>query len=139
MHRMIVGAACAALALANAALAANLSVTVSGLRSDKGQVLVGLFRDKDGFPETRRLARQHPASAGEVTLEFTDLEPGAWAVAAVHDADGDGRLGKGLFGIPIEGYGFSNGARGVFGPPDFADAVIELPAEGTSVAIPLKY
>jgi len=42
----------------------------------------------------------------------------------VYDEDNSGELDTGLFGIPTELVGFSNNAKGLFGPPDFDDVSI---------------
>jgi Uncharacterized protein conserved in bacteria (DUF2141) len=38
------------------------------------------------------------------------------------DENGNGVLDKNFFGVPVEGYGFSNDARGSMGPPAFEKA-----------------
>ena len=53
-----------------------------------------------------------PADTSGVRIIFAGLPPGDYAVAAFHDADGNGELGTNILGIPTEGYGFSNGAPG---------------------------
>ena len=46
-----------------------------------------------------------------------------------HDFD------QGIFGIPLEDYGFSNDARVFFGPPSFDDAAFELLEPKTKITI----
>ena len=55
-----------------------------------------------------------------------------------HDADGDGELGTNILGIPNEGYGFSNGARGLIGPPSFDAAAITMGADDGVLSIVVK-
>jgi uncharacterized protein (DUF2141 family) len=57
----------------------------------------------------------------EATAEFTNVPFGSYAVSAFHDENANAKLDLGIFG-PIEKYGFSNGARGLFGPPSFDKA-----------------
>jgi uncharacterized protein (DUF2141 family) len=40
----------------------------------------------------------------------------------MHNIDGDGKLNKNMFGMPTEPYGFSNNARGSFGPAKWSNA-----------------
>ena len=47
-------------------------------------------------------------------------------------------LDKDFLGMPTEQYGFSNNARGRFGPPPFARAAFTLNAPQMTVAIELK-
>ena len=57
---------------------------------------------------------------------MTDLPAGPYAVAAFHDLNGNGKLDRTALGPPAEPYGFSNDARGNFGPPGFDSAAIDL-------------
>ena len=70
------------------------------------------------------VAKTSRAVTGGIRVVFTDLTPGDYAIAAFHDADGDGELATNLLGVPSEGYGFSNGARGFMGPPKFEMAAV---------------
>ena len=136
--------ACTA-SLAFGAQAADLEVRIEGLRSADGDVRVALHRQvEDGkFPGDAGVvgAIMRPASSGTVRVVFADVVPGAYAVAAFHDADGDGELAQSFVGMPMEGYGFSNGAVGFMGPPSFEDAAVTV-AEGEaapSVSVPIAY
>jgi len=136
--------ACAA-TFAFEAAAADLEVRIEGLRSADGDVRVALHRQvEDGkFPGDAGVvgAIMRPAASGTVRVIFADVAPGAYAVAAFHDADGDGELAQNFLGMPVEGYGFSNGAVGFMGPPSFEDAAVTV-AEGEaapSVSVPIAY
>lgn len=129
-------------AMSGAALAAELTVAVSGVNSGKGRVYVALHRAAGGvtFPDMKgavagawRLARK-----GGFSVTFAGLEPGRYAVNGFHDDNGNGDLDTNLLGIPIEGYGFGNGAAGSFGPPDFTAASIAVNGK-TSVELPIGY
>ena len=136
--------ACAA-SLAFGAAAADLEVRIEGLRSADGDVRIALHRQlKDGkFPADKGVvgAIMRPAASGTVRVIFADVVPGAYAVAAFHDADGDGALNQNFVGMPTEGYGFSNGAVGFMGPPSFADAAVTVSEreDAPSVSVPIAY
>lgn len=100
---------------------ADISITVTGLESDEGTVRIALFDGPDGFTDEPKLA-EVVKPTGRVAEWKVSVAYGRYAVAAVHDADGDGRLDTNFLGMPRERYGFSNGARGTFGPPSFQDA-----------------
>jgi uncharacterized protein (DUF2141 family) len=53
---------------------------------------------------------------GEVRFTFTDLKAGTYSVSIVYDEDSNGKLNTGFLGIPSELVGFSNNAKGTFGP-----------------------
>ena len=135
----------AALSLAATANSADLEVSIEGLRSAEGQARVALhqrvpsasFPDEDGA--VAKISRA--ADPNGVRVVFTGLSPGDYAVAAFHDADGDGELDQNILRIPTEGYGFSNGARGFMGPPTFDDAVLTIGSskEQIFVVVPIAY
>ena len=66
------------------------------------------------------------ASDGNSSFTFKDVKPGTYAIRYFHDENNNGKMDTGTFGIPKEGYGFSNNARGFMGPPDFEDMLFEV-------------
>ena len=131
----------AAMSLGSAAHAADLSLVVSGVQGESGQLMVAVFDKGEGFPSRGRLVgRLVPASQrdaeGRVHLVIDGLAAGQYAVSVVHDRDGNGKLNTNLLGIPTEPYGFS-GKPASFGPPSFADAALRVGEEGASVQIEL--
>lgn len=105
--------------------AGSISLQVSGLRNNKGQVLVSVFRNAKGFPDQPELAirkYQLPISNKSSSVEIPDLPAGDYAIAVLHDENSDARMNTNWVGWPKEGFGFSNNAMGVFGPPSFNKA-----------------
>jgi uncharacterized protein (DUF2141 family) len=113
----------------------SLTVTVSGVRSARGSIRAGL-RMADYTTGTAKSVGGTiaPAVEGTVTLTFNNLPDGDYAVQMFHDEDDNGEMKTNLFGIPSEGYGFSNGARAAFGPPKFADMKVTVRGATTTVA-----
>jgi len=84
----------------------SLSVPIGGLRSDKGQVGCLMFASADGFPGSpdKAVGRQFvPIASKSATCEFDNVAPGSYAIAAIHDENGNGTLDKNFLGIPTEG------------------------------------
>ena len=57
-----------------------------------------------------------------VEYAFLPASPGVYAVGMLHDENNNGKMDTDMLGIPKEGYGASNDARGSFGPPSVNDA-----------------
>ena len=134
----------AALLIAASAAAADLEVTVSGMRSTEGLARVAVHKRVSGvaFPGGGVVAATwRPAGTGKIRFVFAGLPPGDYAVAAFHDADGDGKLAQNIVGMPTEGFGFSNGATGFMGPPGFDKAAVTVGARDglVFVAVPIAY
>ncbi len=120
------------------ARAATLDVAVSGVRNDKGIVLVAVCPAAQFLRDTCAYRGRAPARAGEVVVQV-DVPPGTYAVQAYHSEDGSGRLRRSFFGVPRDGIGFSRDARFHYGPPSFADAAVRVGPEGGRVRLTLHY
>jgi hypothetical protein len=78
--------------------------------------------------------------AGEaVTIRFTGVEPGKYAVALLHDENDNGKADRALGMMPKEGYGFSRDAPVRMAPPKFRDAVFEHKTGRQDIAITMRY
>jgi len=75
---------------------------------------------------------------GKATAVFDDMEPGDYAVSTYYDKNNNGKMDQNFVGKPTEPYGFSNDARGKFGPAKYQDARFDLAAEARIVTIHLK-
>lgn len=120
---------------------ADISVTVTGLRSAKGQVLACLTMAKRGFPDcTHDPAARHlvmPAVNG-MKLDFGPVPPGLYAVSLLHDENGNSKADMFLM-MPREGFGFSRDAPVRFGPPSFKDAAFTVADQPVSQTIRMRY
>jgi len=127
---------------ANLALAADLRVQVNSVQSRHGVMRFALYNRASGFPthEGRFAYLDVPVpETGSVVAVFTDLAPGAYAVAAYHDENGNGEFDQGFLGLPLEGYGFSRDASGFLSAPSFSSAAVLLEEGGKTIRIRLSY
>lgn len=119
---------------------ARLDVGIGKLRSDKGMIRVCLTADPENFPacidDARALSRSVPAATRDIAFE--GLAPGTYAVAVIHDENGNNKLDTTL-GIPREGFGFSRNPAIGFGPPKFAAARFALTDAGATQDIRIRY
>lgn len=106
---------------------AELEVDVSGLRSKQGLIRLCVTAVAARFPscegDARAVTRSVPA--GQPAIRLGALPRGDWAVAVIHDANGNGKLDT-MMGIPREGFGFSRNPPIGFGAPSFAAARFRL-------------
>lgn len=120
----------------------SISLQVSGLRNDKGHVLVSVFNSAKGFPgDAGKAIRKYRLEISDrrVSVEITDLPPGGYAIALLHDENNDTRMNTNGIGWPKEGFGFSNNAMGLFGPPSFSKAKFTVSAGRSSHRLKMRY
>lgn len=125
--------------------AADLTITIENLRSSQGQVLLCIFSgessDPAEFPDCTKGRPVRTAklaiAGGKAVTAFKGLKDGVYAVAAVHDENGNGQLDTNFIGIPVEGIAISNNPS-LFGKPKFREGQFELKGS-TSILIEAKY
>ena len=119
-----------------------IRVQVSGMRNDKGQIVCALFSSAPDFPKNGDKAVAHGKaliSHGHSACEFPGVAPGRYAVSVFHDENSNGRMDTNFMGIPREGVGASNNARGHFGPPKFDDAAFQYSGGKLDLTITIAY
>lgn len=116
----------------------TLSVTVDDIQVAEGTLLVDVFDKADHFLETPfRSAKAEVSTTGSIELSFEKLPRGTYAISVIHDQNDNGELDMNAVGIPTEGYGFSKDAMGMFGPPSFEKAQINI-EQSQSIHIHLR-
>ena len=114
-------------------------VTVQGVRSNAGHVLVAICDRATFLEATCKYVGRAPANIGQVVVQVRGVPPGTYAAQAFQDENDNGKIDRTFLGIPKEGLGFSNDARINFGPPSFPDAAFRVGEGGGSIEFPLHY
>ena len=104
----------------------KLEITIKNIKESKGTIRVALFNKESDFLKQAVESKEVKASAEGTSVVFDKLLPGEYAVSVVHDLNENKELDKGFMGIPQEPYGFSNDARGKFGPPSYAESKLVI-------------
>lgn len=117
-----------------------LEIEISNIKSAEGYMMVALFDSEDTFLGTTyfRATREEVAAKGAMTLTIKDLPFGKYAISIFHDENNNQDLDTNKVGIPKEPYGFSNNARGFFGPPNFDSAAFDHQQSNQKIAIRLR-
>ncbi len=120
----------------------SVSVKITDLRSDRGVVRACMTRDPERFPDCRdgEVTYRTVVKAGRtVQFRFTDVKPGRYAIALLHDENNNGKADTALFMMPTEGYGFSRDAKVRLGPPKFRDAAFDVLPHDQKQTIAMRY
>lgn len=119
----------------------TIKVNVTGLRSNKGKVYMSLYNSEKGYPKDASVAYRLSFADihdGVSTIVLAGIPQGTYAIACFQDENGNRKLDTNFLGIPREGTGASNDARGSMGPPKFKDAKFQLVSD-TTLTIKINY
>ena len=114
----------------SSAFAATVTVEVRNIET-KGEMHLAIYDDPDVFEndngEKGGAAKGiidgviEEVGMGTAIYRFELLE-GTYAIGIFVDANYNNEMDRNFFGVPKEQYGFSNDAKGSFGPPSFKEA-----------------
>jgi uncharacterized protein (DUF2141 family) len=110
----------------------KLTIEISPFRNDEGELLLELSNEK-GETTGRYAARIYEKKC-IVVVEH--LNSGKYAFKYFHDENKNKKLDTNLIGIPKEGYGFSNNAKGKFGPPSFSQTIFKVNQDSVIICKP---
>lgn len=107
----------------------TINLEISEIENEQNTSLfIGLFNTADGFPKNMYAYKSFVLEANATTLKctFEDISEGVYSIAIFHDKNNNQILDKNFFGIPSEGYGFSNNLKPTFSTPKFEEAEFVL-------------
>ena len=118
----------------------QLTVTVNGLKSTVGKLVVDIFREQDDLFGKPYRQQTVPISDSAVTVLFSSLPDASYVVFAFHDLNSNGILDHNWLHIPAEPMGYSNDWHfGLLtGMPTFEKTKFSFPSGRTAVTISLK-
>jgi uncharacterized protein (DUF2141 family) len=121
----------------------DITVVVTELRNDRGEVLISLYNKAEGFPRDRstiiRTSAVKPDDSGQVTAVFEDLPLGEYAIACLHDEDRSQGMTFGMLHLPKEGYCFSNNVKVRLRAPRFDKAKFVLEGDKVTQTLKMRY
>eukprot|EP01038_Epipyxis_sp_PR26KG_P002145 gene2145-3047_t len=110
------------------AQAGDLTVTISGVKEPLGIIGCALFNKEAGFTKRSSaiaLSGEKASPAGNSCV-FKGLADGTYAVAVLHDTNGNQKMDFSALGLPAEDWGMSNNVRPSFRGPTFKEASVKL-------------
>ncbi len=113
------------LGIAQTAAFGAIELEITGMESDEGQILIGLYNSEDQWLQKPYKGAFGKIANGVSKVIFRDIPEGFYAISVFHDKDNDGQLKK-FLGVPTERFGASNDAPSRFGPPRWRDAKFQL-------------
>ncbi|MGI9126890.1 MAG: DUF2141 domain-containing protein [Roseomonas sp.] len=131
-------------ATASASSGGRIEAAVSGVSNAQGMGGCALFASAVVFPLESdkpgvRIMRVEPAG-GAALCVFDNVPTGTYAMAVVHDTNGNGQADTNFLGVPTEGVGVSNNLMPRMSVPTFEANKFSVTAgQTTRLAISLRY
>jgi uncharacterized protein (DUF2141 family) len=135
------GAPPGAAPVAGGAAESSIVLSIAPVRVEAGGVLlVALFADEAAWLKEPLVRQSVPADLDTVRVVFDRVPAGRYAIAVIHDENGNGELDTRIlpFPKPTEGLAVSNNTWG-FGRPAWTPATFELGAEPVELQLELRY
>ncbi len=110
----------------------KITVKVKNISPISGELYVGLYNSKATFLNEEYKSVKISVDSNIAVVVFDSIPNGTYAISTFHDANSNQKFDTYIFGIPKEGYAFSNNARGMFGPASFEDASFEVVNENVN-------
>lgn len=118
-----------------------LKLHITGFRDNTGTAGGLVFAAPAGWPENVADTIVHggvPIDDHQAQLTF-QVPPGRYAAVVIHDENSNMKLDRNFFGVPKEGFGFSNNPRVAFSAPSFQNAEVRVACPATHLEIRLNY
>jgi len=120
----------------------NIELTITGIRSSKGQLRIALFKDQQSFKNETALKYfefdKSEMKNGRMKVQLK-LETGTIGLSLLDDENKDYEMNYNFLGMPKEGFGFSDYYHKGFSKPTFDDFDFELNEHGKEVEIRVRY
>ena len=127
---------------ASKSVGSQLMIDIEGLKVPKGQTCFTIFESERGFPTEGDVALRNECVAitqSSQTLRLQGLKPGKYAIAVLHDLNGDRQANRNFLGLPVEGFGFSRNPQIGMRAPRFEEVAIPVKGKQTRIQIRLNY
>jgi len=131
----------------NSSVLAEILIINVESASNNGLALVGIYDKEENFGKAKVNKKLNTekiltGAATEISNNKAqiklDVPFGSYVVSGFQDFDGNGVISGNFLGIPKEPFGFSNDAKGRFGPPKWQDAVFVFNKSNQKITLRLK-
>lgn len=113
--------------------AQTLTIEVHDIPKAEGHLYVAFYVSEADFLKKPLTGLRIAVTDTMLVIPCQGLPEGEYAFSLFQDANENGKLDTGSFGIPLEKYAFSNNAVGVMGPPTYEQCCFRLQKDTTLV------
>ncbi len=121
------------------AAAGQIDLTMTGFATDTGVARIVLMEGIEGYTSERPVTLTASAPITDGTARWSaEVSPGTYAIIAHHDRNENDELDRPVFQLPLEPYGYSNGAWTSMGLPPFDAVAFEVGETAARQRIPMR-
>jgi len=116
----------------------DLIIRFDSIKDRTHNIFIAICVQSSDFPEKLNVVKQFtltPAQNKDLSVAVKDLPYGKYAISVFQDMNGNGKLDKGLFGIPTEPFAFSNNFHPRLRAPKWEDCEFEYNAKSNLIEI----
>lgn len=119
----------------------NITLEIKELRSAKGNLIIGVFKDGESFKTEKpfkRITIEKPKPVKGSCAVSLALEPGVYGISILDDENANDEMDYNMIGMPKEGFGFSNYYHTALSRPKFESFKLKIENK-EKVSIRMKY
>jgi len=112
----------------------TIEIDIENISNNEGKVLLSLHTSDTFMKGPGVMNTESKIVDGKINVTFENVQPGVYAIMALHDRNENNRMDMDLNGRPQENYGSSNNPMS-YGPPQFLDSKFEVDKEDIKMNI----
>ncbi|MBI3218203.1 MAG: DUF2141 domain-containing protein [Bacteroidetes bacterium] len=116
----------------------TLTIQITNVKDAEGHVRIAIYNSEKDYMKKSFMVKSAKAAKGTVEVVVENLPAGIYGISVMHDANSNEKMDSNLIGMPKEGFGFSNNAKGSFGPPGFEKTKMDFNTS-KEISIALTY
>ena len=105
----------------------NITVVIENVLSNEGKIMGALHTEQTFMKGQGVVNQEIDAEKGEVTLTFSKVQQGTFALLLLHDTNSNGQMDFEANRMPKENYATSG--ETTYGPPSFSSSKFEVTDE----------
>jgi len=118
---------------------ADIRLHFSGIKTQKGEILIAMFNNETGFPEDGSKAFKTWKFSPASTITLQNIPPGTYAITLLHDLDNNQKMTFNLFGIPKDGYSSTPDGGPRFSKPKYKSSLFQHSSKPTDLNLKMHY
>jgi len=135
-------AGCMMLLCPAASHAADVVVTIKNIKSNKGNIRLGIFTSEEGFSKNKALSFTNYAktgvSNGTMTIRIS-LPAGEYGISLMDDENKNGQMDYNIVRMPKEGFGFSDYYHTSLTMPKYKSFKFKVGDTAKAVTVKMRY